>query len=263
LRTGSGPHSPHERRALLAEAAETFCSGVIDVVADLVPAVKPQVAFFEALGSPGVLALERVVARARDAGLLVVLDAKRGDIGSTAKAYVQATLADDGPIGADAVTLSPYLGPESMDPFVSCFPQGKGIFVLVRTSNPGAEEWQLAGEPSVSRRVAAWIGEQNHRMPGSWGPVGAVVGANLSQEARVLRSLLPRAWFLVPGYGEQGAGASDCRSHLGADGLGALIVSARGVLFAPRGDDGAAWRDAVRHRTVTFVDDLRVNLTMP
>src|SRR5690606_20770824 len=121
-------------RAALAVAASAFCRGVIEVTADLVPACKPQVAFFEALGAPGVAALEEVVAAARAAGMLVILDAKRNDIGSTAEAYAQATLDDDGPMGADAVTLSPYLGPESLEPFARRVDQGKGMFVLVRTS---------------------------------------------------------------------------------------------------------------------------------
>ena len=241
-------------RAQAARSAEAFCRGVIDAIADVCAAVKPQVAFFEALGSPGVAALEAVVAHARDAGLLVVLDAKRGDIGSTARAYVDATLADDGPVGADAVTLSPYLGTESLDPFAACVPSGKGLFVLVRTSNPGSHRWQGGPEGGIAASVASWIAAQNepHSAPG---PVGAVVGATLPPaEVEAWRAKMPSAWFLVPGYGAQGAGVDDIRRHARPGGGGALIVSARGVLFPASGRDGADWRERVRDRACALAE---------
>ncbi|MFK7931503.1 MAG: orotidine-5'-phosphate decarboxylase [Myxococcota bacterium] len=248
--------------AHVAVAAEQFCMGVLDVVADVVPAVKPQVAFFEALGSPGVAALERVVAAARERGLLVVLDAKRGDIGSTARAYRTATVAADGPMCADSVTLSPYLGPESLDPFLSATDDGIGLFVLVRTSNPGAAGWQMAGAEPVAHAVANWIRAANADRLGSYGfgPVGAVIGATLPKEAPLWRERMPKAWFLVPGYGAQGASAADCRGHARSDGLGALVVSARGVLYPASGRAGADWKDGVRSRALAFAEDLRVNL---
>ena len=248
-----------DRRVALAEAAHTFCLGVLNALVGVVPAVKPQVAFFEALGAPGVRALEQVVAHARDRGLLVVLDAKRGDIGSTARAYVRATLADDGPLGADAVTLSPYLGAESLDPFVdAAVAGGKGLFLLVRTSNQGAGQWQLGGEDPIAERVARWIAATNARHPGrhGYGPVGAVVGATLPREAPHWRAALPASWFLVPGYGAQGASAEDCRAHAHEDGLGALVVSARGVLYPPTGRAGTDWRDGVADRARAFARDL-------
>lgn len=251
-----------DRRKALAEAARTFCLGVIEACVDVVPAVKPQVAFFEALGSPGVAALEEVVSAAREAGLLVVLDAKRGDIGSTARAYAHATLADDGPVGADSVTLSPYLGVESLAPFLDAAEEGKGLWVLVRTSNPGAGTWQNGGEAPIAGAVADWIRETNATRRGAsgFGPVGAVIGATLPLEAARWRAAMPDAWFLVPGYGAQGASAEDCRRHAREDGLGALVVSARGVLYPKSGNDGYDWKDAVNVRARAFADDLKVHL---
>ncbi len=247
-----------------ANAAKEFCLGVIDAVADVVPSVKPQVAFFEALGAPGVEALEAVVAAAQDAGLLVVLDAKRGDIGSTARAYARASLDPEGPVGADAVTLSPYLGPESLTPFVEATDSfGAGAFVLVRTSNPGAVAWQKGpAEGGPADAVAAWIAEQNaSRLGGSgFGPFGPVIGATLPNEAAHWRRVMPNAWFLVPGYGAQGASAVDCRPMCRNDGLGALIVSARGVLFPSSGQDGESWKDEIRARATHFAGDLQENL---
>lgn len=258
------PLQPDADRASQAAAARDFCLGAIDAIADLVPAVKPQVAFFEALGAPGVAALEDVVNAARDAGLIVVLDAKRGDIGSTARAYVHGTLAPSGPLGADAVTLSPYLGTESLQPFVdAAHTHDAGLFVLVRTSNPGAITWQGApGTDGVADRVAAWIRAVNDASVGEsgFGPVGPVIGATLPNEAASWRRAMPHAWFLVPGYGAQGAGAADCQGHAREDGLGALVVSARGVLFPASGRAGTDWKDGVRARAEAFAGDLRHNL---
>lgn len=242
-------------RASLAAAARLFCLGAVDVVAPLVAAVKPQVAFFEALGAPGILALEEVVRHARELGLLVVLDAKRGDIGSTAEAYAQGTLDDDGAMAADSVTLSPYLGPESMGPFLKRIPNGKGAFVLVRTSNPGSGEWQAQGEGAIAPRVAAWITAQNDANLGAsgFGPIGAVIGATVSEEASAWRDQMPNAWFLVPGFGAQGATADDVVRHARADGLGALITSSRAVLFPATGNEGENWPQQVRARCELLV----------
>lgn len=255
LLEGRDPSTLRDRQAL-AEAAAAFCKGVIEVTADLSPAVKPQAAFFEALGAPGVAALEEVVATARSAGMLVILDAKRGDIGSTAEAYARGALDPDGPLGADAVTLHPYLGPESLEPFLRRAPQGKGMFVLVRTSNPGAGAWQA----DIARQVADWIRDHNRAVGEDLGPVGAVVGATVGDEAGTWRARMPNAWFLVPGYGAQGATAEDVRRHARADGLGSLVVSARAVSFPVRGTDGPDWRSAVRERARAFVEDVRAVL---
>jgi orotidine-5'-phosphate decarboxylase len=248
-----------DRQATLDERAERvrqFSLEVIEAVSELVAVVKPQSAFFEQLGAPGLAVLAEVVAAARQAGLIVVLDAKRGDIGSTAEAYATAQLDDDGPIGADAVTASPYLGPESLVPYERRLERGKGLIVLVRTSNPGAGPWQL--QTGVAELVAAWIAA---RCPGpGWGPVGAVVGATLpAQEVARWRAAMPRSWFLVPGFGAQGAGPDDIRPHFGSDGLGALVSSSREVLYAPGAGSDRDVRQAVRARAATFAAAVRTD----
>ncbi|MBW1878514.1 MAG: orotidine-5'-phosphate decarboxylase [Deltaproteobacteria bacterium] len=242
-----------------ADAARAFCLDAIEAVAGVVPAVKPQVAFFEALGSPGLAALEAVVRGARDAGLLVILDAKRGDIGSTAEAYARGTLDDAGPLGCDAVTLSPYLGPESLTPFLArCDREGKGVFVLVRTSNPGAEAWQVAGPDPVADRIGSWVEAESARRAGDHGlgPVGAVIAATVPAEAAHWRALMPHSWFLVPGFGAQGGGVEDVRALFRDDGLGALIVSARGVLFPPGRTADPDWKKGIAIRARGFAQQV-------
>lgn len=230
-----------------ARAAEAFATAVIDGVAELVPAVKPQSAFFEALGSAGVAALERVEAHARAAGLLVVEDAKRGDIGNTMAAYATAALGRlrlgerELPVhDADAVTVSPYLGPESLDPMVDVARRfGKGLFVLVRTSNPGSGDVQdvpgADGEllhERVARMVDALgadgIGERGYA------DVGAVTGLTYPEQAPALRALMPRAILLVPGLGAQGGKPEDFALFLDEDGLGAVAAASRSIAGAWR-----------------------------
>ncbi|MEZ4235850.1 MAG: orotidine-5'-phosphate decarboxylase [Myxococcota bacterium] len=225
-------------------AVRRFCLQAVEAVAGVVPVVKPQSALFEQLGPEGLRVLVEVVAAAREAGLLVLVDGKRGDIGSTAEAYARAQLDDDGPLGADAVTVSPYLGPESLAPYGARTARGKGVFVLVRTSNPGARAWQ----GPICRDVAAWI---DAACPGpGFGPVGAVVGATLpADEVAALRAAMPRTWFLVPGFGAQGAGVEEVRPHFLPDGTGALVTASRSVLFPADGVDAdpvAAVRDRAR-----------------
>ncbi len=250
---GLDPHLPllplavdPQRRAETAAVVRDWSLGVVEAVAPHVAAIKPQVAFFEALGAPGVAALEVAVAAARRAGLVVILDAKRGDIGSTAEAYAQATLDDDGPLGADAVTLSPWLGPESLGPFLARMPQ-KGAFLLVRTSNPGAGAWQ-GGPEGVAGEVARWIAAQ--RQPG----LGAVVGATVPAEAAAWRTLLPEAWFLVPGFGAQGGTLADLRALRSGP---LLVNSSRGVLFpASGGPRERDWVAGVGRRAAAFAAEL-------
>ena len=220
-------------------------------MAGVVAAVKPQVAFFEALGSEGVAALEAVVSHAKSAGLIVIVDAKRGDIGSTAEAYAHALVDDAGPLGAHAATVNPYLGPESLQPFALRCHQGKGLFVLVRTSNPGSAAWQCGEPAGIAHHVADWIAQQNHAC-GDLGPVGAVVGATLGDEVAVWRAAMPKAWMLVPGFGAQGAGRDDIAAHMRPDGLGALVVSARSVLFPSEGRDDHDWPSHVAQRARRF-----------
>ena len=264
---GLDPHLDRLPQALrhlsIVDAVRTFALGAIEAVADVVPSVKPQVAFYEALGAAGVTVLEEVVAAARDAGLVVVLDAKRGDIGSTAKAYAHGTLANSGPLAADSVTLSPYLGPESLAPFLPYADDGKGVFLLVRTSNPGAGPWQQSG---IAEHVADWIHRHNASRLGvsGLGPIGAVIGATLPKEAAHWRQALPHAWLLLPGYGAQGARAADLADFIRPDGLGGLVVSARGVLYPSSADEPETdWQSGIRDRAIAFTDDLRAHLPTP
>lgn len=236
-----------------ATAVEAFATAVIDGVAELVPAVKPQSAFFEALGSAGVAALERVEAHARAAGLLVIEDAKRGDIGNTMAAYAAAALgrvriADDVELpvhDADAVTVSPYLGPESLEPMIDvarCF--GKGLFVLVRTSNPASGEVQDGVYERVARMVdqlgADGLGERGYA------DVGAVTGLTYPEEAPALRALMPNAILLVPGLGAQGGKPEDFAGFLDDDGLGAVAAASRSIAGGWRTREGEPALQALR-----------------
>ncbi len=228
-----------------ALAYEEFCSRVIDLVAPYTAVVKPQSAFFEALGSAGYQALEQVMAKARCAGLLVILDAKRGDIASTASAYAEAAFVH---LKADALTINPYLGQDAVEPFITeARKHGAGLYVLVRTSNAGAGLFQDVATNNglvhevVARAVNQWTSEKLHE---GWGDVGAVVGATSPQELNKLRQLMPHVPFLVPGYGAQGGTAEDCRAAFVGGGLGAVVNSSRGILF-PYKPDEAAWEKKV------------------
>jgi orotidine-5'-phosphate decarboxylase len=223
-----------------AGAVEEFCLRILDIVAPIAPVVKPQSAFFEALGPPGVLVLQHVLRRSKDLGMVAILDAKRGDIASTAEAY--ATAAFD-QFDADALTVNPYLGRDAVEPFIArARKDGRGLFVLVRTSNAGAELFQdlnSDGKP-LYQHVAAAVKEWN----AGRGDVGAVVGATQPAELKRLRELLPDEWFLIPGYGAQGGTAADIRVGFRADGLGAIVNSSRGVTFPFKPDD-PNWESAI------------------
>jgi orotidine-5'-phosphate decarboxylase len=234
MRESWGDLKTSDSRASAAKCVLEWSLMMIEAMRERVAIVKPQVALFEQLGAPGVEALEATCKAASAAGLLVLVDAKRGDIGSTAEAYAKGILDDDGPIGADAVTLSPYLGRDSMEPFINrCRNDGKGVFVLLRTSNPGGAELQTTGVPSPADTVAGWVEGWNREITGGngLGPVGVVTGATLGDELKIWRERLPSAWFLMPGYGAQGASAEQTRSGFRNDGLGGLVNSSRGVLF--------------------------------
>ncbi|MBM7624283.1 orotidine-5'-phosphate decarboxylase [Sporohalobacter salinus] len=229
-----------------------FNRGIIDVVADYVPAVKPQIAFYEQYGYQGIKAYEETIEYAKKRGLLVIGDAKRNDIGSTAKAYADGHLGEvdfwqesEVGYGADALTVNGYLGSDGIDPFVeACKQYGKGVFVLVRTSNPSAGELQdLKVDDEkiykvMSRLVNNW-GEEIKDKNG-FSAVGAVVGATYPEEARELRKMMKNAYFLVPGYGAQGAGAKEVVPSFRDDGYGAIVNSARGIIFAYQRDP---WKD--------------------
>ena len=238
----------------LAAVYTRFCCDVIDVVAPLVPIVKPQLACFEAIGPHGMTALAEVIAHAHAKNLLVLADGKRGDIGSTAEAYADGWLG--GPWAADALTVNPYLGLDSIEPFVKVATEcNAGIFILVKTSNPGSKDFQdlqTDGRP-IYEHVAAGVEQLATRTAAGsgYGAVGAVVGATWPRQLDALRAAMPHTWILVPGFGKQGGRAADVRSAFDANGLGAIIVSARDVIFAharPEMNAGLAddqWQTAV------------------
>jgi orotidine-5'-phosphate decarboxylase len=232
-----------------AEAVGRFCRGIVDAVAPHAVAVKPQSAFFEALGADGVRALEDVCAYARAAGLLVLADAKRGDIGSTARAYAAAFLEPRGrraPL-ADALTVNPYLGRDSLEPFLqACRLHGAGVFCLVKTSNPGSADIQdltLADGRPLWQQVAELVREWGEELVGENGlsAVGAVVGATHPGAVREARRLLPHAVLLLPGVGAQGASTADVAGAFTSGAASALVAVSRSVLYAFR-ETGGDWR---------------------
>lgn len=255
--------------AAVSAAFESFCIELLDVVAPLVPAIKPQWAFFEQLGSPGLAALERVIASARSRGLLIIADAKRGDIGSTAEAYAGAFFRDDkGPTFCDAVTVNPYLGMDTLQPFIDAVHRSAvGLFVLVKTSNPGSGDFQdlsLAGGERLYEAVADKIQAVNATQLGqcSFGNIGAVVGATYPQQLAELRQRMPNTWLLIPGFGAQGGTASDTSAAFDQRGLGAVVNSSRAIIFAYRDKKYAAagesrWQDAVAAACRDSIEQLR------
>jgi len=221
-----------------------FCSGIVEAVAPYAVAVKPQSAFFEAHGADGVRAFAQVCEYARAAGLIVIADAKRGDIGSTARAYAQAFI----PL-ADAVTVSPYLGGDSVEPFLeACRREGAGIFCLVKTSNPGSADVQdvaLADGRKLWQHVAELVRSWGEELMGERGlsAVGAVVGATFPSEVAKARELLPHSVLLLPGIGAQGATPADVAAAFAAGPASALISASRSVIYAYR-EGGGDWRSA-------------------
>ncbi|MFA6521469.1 MAG: orotidine-5'-phosphate decarboxylase [Candidatus Gracilibacteria bacterium] len=247
-----------------AEAIIEFNKGIIDAVHDLVPVVKPQFAFYVQYGFSGVWAFEETCKYAQEKGLLVIADAKSNDIGSTAEAYANAFIGETdlfgekvAPIDCDAITVNPYLGYDGIKPFVeTCRKRGKGIFVLVKTSNPSSGDLQdrevkaegMKNYELMANFVESWgadeLGESGYSS------VGAVTGATYPKELVQLRKLMPKAYLLVPGFGAQGGTAADVKAAFNKDGLGAVINSSRGIIFAweKAGDEkeyGAAARAAV------------------
>lgn len=222
-----------------AHALQRFSRLVIDAVAGRVPCVKPQSAFYEVFGAAGIAAFWDAVSYAQSKGLIVIADAKRGDIGTTAAAYAEAFFGgggewQTGQPAADSLTVNPYLGSDGLKPFLR---EGRGLFVLVKTSNPSSGEFQdqsLGGEGSLAGAVARLVEELGAGLIGQSGysDVGAVVGATYPAEAERYRALMPRALFLVPGYGAQGGTAADVVPCFNPDGLGALVSASRSVIYA-------------------------------
>jgi orotidine-5'-phosphate decarboxylase len=251
----------------MAGAFEEFCLRLLDVVAPLVAVVKPQSAFFEACGPAGMAALQVVLRRAHDKGLITILDSKRNDIASTAQAYADAAFAGTPHDPrrhtvwpADAMTINPYLGRDAVEPFLASARRVQaGVFVLVRTSNKGAGQFQdleCAGKPlyrHVAEAVAAWSAEN---LGGSgYGDVGAVVGATHPRELAQIRAWVPNVLFLVPGYGAQGGSAADIAGAFRSDGMGAIVNSSRGIIAAFSPAD-ARWEEAVERATRTSIAEL-------
>jgi len=239
-----------------AESALEFCMGIIDATHDLVPVIKPQLAFFEQFGSEGVRVFEELVWYARSKNLLTISDAKRGDIGSTAEAYAKAFLGKVDVMGkelfvfdTDAITVNPYLGFDGIKPFATeCRKHGKGMFILVKTSNVTSSDLQdleMQDKNTVYEIMAqyleSWgaddIGESGYSF------MGAVVGATFPAQAKKLRKLMPNTIFLVPGYGAQGGTAKDVKECFNKDGLGAIVNASRSIMYAWENSDTYTEKD--------------------
>lgn len=255
-----------------AEAIWQYNKGIIDATYDLIPAVKPQIAMYEQFGIPGLAAFKKTVDYAKSKDIVVIGDIKRGDIGSTSAAYavghvgkVQVGSKTYVPFDEDFVTVNPYLGTDGVKPFVDvCKETGKGIFVLVKTSNPSSGEFQdrlVDGRPLyelVGEKVAEW-GESH--MGDSYSYVGAVVGATYPEMGKVLRKIMPKTYILVPGYGAQGGKAADLAPYFNEDGLGAIVNSSRGIIAAYKQEKYAKFgaenfADASRQAVVDMIDDI-------
>lgn len=261
-------HHGNDSLVAVAAALTEFSLHVLEIVAPLVAVVKPQSAFFEACGPAGFLGQERVLKRARELGLITILDSKRNDIASTAEAYADAAFA--GPLidgkrlpvwQADALTINPYLGRDAVEPFLASARQvNGGVFVLVRTSNQGAglfQDLECNGSPlyqHVAEAVGAWASENLGQC--GYSDVGAVVGATHPAELAALRRAIPQTIFLVPGYGAQGGSAADTGAAFRQDGLGAVINSSRGIIAAFNPDD-PKWDQAIESATRSAIADLR------
>ncbi len=260
-----------------SDAIIEYNKAIVDGICDLVPAVKPQIAMYEQFGIPGLTAFTETVNYCRKKGLIIIGDVKRGDIGSTSTAYAKAHLGKvkigntEIPVfNEDFCTINPYLGSDGIKPFIDeCNGNDKGIFVLVKTSNPSSGEFQdrvLHDEDStlyeaVGFKVNEWA---KLSMDGTYSNVGAVVGATYPKMGEILRRIMPKSFILVPGYGAQGGSGRDLKPFFNEDGLGAIVNSSRGIIAAYKnekyikfGEDGFA--DAARAATIDMIDDIRQN----
>ena len=256
-----------------AEAIWQFNKEIVDKTYDLIPAVKPQIAMYEQFGLPGLAAFKKTVDYCKEKGLVVIGDIKRGDIGSTSAAYavghigkVKVGSKTYAPFDEDFVTVNPYLGSDGVNPFRDvCKEEKKGIFVLVKTSNPSSGEFQdqkIDGRPLyelVGEKVAAWGSEV---MGDEYSYVGAVVGATYPEMGKVLRKVMPKAYILVPGYGAQGGKGKDLVHFFNEDGLGAIVNSSRGIIAAYKQEQYAKFGaenfgDASRAAVETMIADIK------
>ncbi|MDR1621346.1 MAG: orotidine-5'-phosphate decarboxylase [Synergistaceae bacterium] len=261
------------------EALFAFNRGLIDALADVVPCVKVQAACYEMLGVAGMQLFRDTLLYAEEKGMIVIADVKRSDIGTTAEAYAAAYLSDkasgDGSafsaFPADFVTINAYLGTDGVVPFLSaCEKTGKGVFVLVRTSNPSAGEFQdlilrdgQGGSRPFYEHVGLKVAQWGEALMGRYrySSVGAVVGATWPQEGKKLRALLPRVFFLVPGYGAQGATAQDLAGCFDAQGWGAVVNASRSLLCAHRARKTGDFASAARDEALRMRDDLRAAIS--
>ena len=256
-----------------AEAIWQFNKEIVDKTYDLIPAVKPQIAMYEQFGLPGLAAFKKTVDYCKEKGLVVIGDIKRGYIGSTSAAYavghigkVKVGSKTYAPFDEDFVTVNPYLGSDGVNPFLDvCKEEKKGIFVLVKTSNPSSGEFQdqkIDGRPLyelVGEKVAAWGSEV---MGDEYSYVGAVVGATYPEMGKVLRKVMPKAYILVPGYGAQGGKGKDLVHFFNEDGLGAIVNSSRGIIAAYKQEQYAKFGaenfgDASRAAVETMIADIK------
>ncbi len=238
---------------------ETWCDGMLEAVAEHIPAVKPQLACFERYGAEGYGVYQRVAARARSLGLIVIADGKRGDIGLSSAHYAAGMLC--GEHAADALTVNAYLGADGLEPFADAAAKaGAGLFALVRTSNPGGDALQqlpLADGRTVSQAVGQLVAELGSSKPGYVGSsgyslLGAVVGATKPLDAQALRELMPQQIFLVPGFGAQGGGPDDIKACFKPDGTGAIITASRSVIFAHENNTSSSWQSAIERAAAEF-----------
>ena len=255
-----------------AEAIWQYNKGIVDAVYDLIPAVKPQIAMYEQFGIPGMMAFKKTVDYCKEKGLVVIGDIKRGDIGSTSTAYAvghlgKVTVGSRQYYGFDEdfVTVNPYLGSDGVNPFIDvCKEEKKGIFVLVKTSNPSSGEFQdrlIDGRPLyelVGEKVAEW-GSQC--MGDDYSYVGCVVGATYPEMSKILRKIMPKTYILVPGYGAQGGKASDLAPYFNKDGLGAIVNSSRGIICAYKQEKYAKfgagnYAEASRQAVIDMIQDI-------
>ena len=257
-----------------------FNKEIIDATYDLIPAVKPQIAMYEMYGIEGLKAFAKTVAYCREKGLIVIGDVKRGDIGSTSAAYAAAHLGEVtvgsrvvAPFGEDICTVNPYLGSDGVQPFIKeCAAHSKGIFVLVKTSNPSSGEFQdrLVTDDDgqtrplyelVGKKVDEWAGDPALIGKSGYSEVGAVVGATYPQMGETLRKIMPKSYILVPGYGAQGGTGKDLVPFFDKDGLGAIVNSSRGIIAAYKkepyaGRFGSAYADAAREAVLDMKKDI-------
>ncbi len=262
------PHSWLKQQGINQQSSLADCAEgiyqynlmVLDAIADLVPAVKPQCAYYELFGSAGFIALEKTIMAARDRGLLVILDVKRGDIASTAQAYAQSYLSSkiSRPFEADAITIVPYLGTDCLEPFFrEANKWGKGVFVCVKTSNPGAS---IVQEQQINNRylyeiIADLIKPASDQSIGEYGysGIGAVVGATYPEAACRLRKQLPNSLFLVPGVGAQGGGKEGIKACFNPDGLGAVVSSSRAIMYPHQYGSSDSNQETIRQAALDLI----------